>query len=200
MFQSAPAPAVRTGTGVGNSGRQADYEFRAGAGPSLWAAMLPPCNSTKDFTRARPSPSPRTPFSPRPGPARTVEHPRQQVRGDPPAVVPHPQDGLPGFRLRGQPDVPARVGELGRVSQQVGQHLLQPNRVGHQGHWDAGSETVSRCPHAASRCAVASAAPATTAARSTTSLQSGRLSGSRHRGRRGHRRSVSSAGPGGPPS
>ena len=28
-------------------------------GPLLWAATVPPCNSTRDFTRARPRPSPR---------------------------------------------------------------------------------------------------------------------------------------------
>src|SRR5262245_17955383 len=67
------------------------------AGPSLRAATLPPCNSTKDFTRARPSPSPRALLPVAGALPERVEHPRQQLGGGPPAVVPHPQDGLPGF-------------------------------------------------------------------------------------------------------
>jgi hypothetical protein len=65
-------------------------------GPSLWAAMLPPCNSTRDFTRARPSPSPRAILPAAGALPERVEHP-------------HPQDDLPGFRPRGQPDVSATV-------------------------------------------------------------------------------------------
>src|SRR5262249_13378511 len=91
------APAVRPGLGVGNSGGQAVDELGARAGPSLRAATLPPCNSTKDFTGARPSPSPRALLPVAGALPERVGHPRQQLGGGPPAVVPHPQDGLPGF-------------------------------------------------------------------------------------------------------
>src|SRR5262245_46132515 len=64
-------------------------------GPSLRAATLPPCNSTKDFTRVRPSPSPRALLPVAGALPERVGHPRQQLGGGPPAVVPHPQDGLP---------------------------------------------------------------------------------------------------------
>src|SRR5262249_30276990 len=52
---------------------------------------------TKDVTRARPSPSPRALLPVAGALPERVEHPRQQLGGGPPAVVPHPQDGLPGF-------------------------------------------------------------------------------------------------------
>ena len=59
-----------------------------------------------------------------------VEDARQFVGRDADAVVPHSDHGLPAFLLDGQPDVPAPVGELAGVVQQVADHLRQPRRVG----------------------------------------------------------------------
>jgi hypothetical protein len=79
-------------------------------GPSLQAATDPPCISTRDFTRASPIPEarrlpPRSRYL-----VKQVEYARQQVRVDPPAVVPDPQDDLTGFDPHGQPDVSAGDG------------------------------------------------------------------------------------------
>ena len=117
MFQSAPAPAVGTRSGAGNSGRQADDEFRAGAGAFAMGCDAAPVQLHKGLHQGEAEAEPARSFLPAAGalPER-VEHPPQQVGGDPPAVVPHPQDDLPGFRPRVQPDVPARVSELGRGS------------------------------------------------------------------------------------
>ena len=90
--RGSTAPAVRPGLGVGNSGGQADDELGARA-RAIAAGRDAAPNWTKDFTRARPSPSPRA-LLPVAGPLpERVEHPRQQLGGGPPAVVPHPQDG-----------------------------------------------------------------------------------------------------------
>src|SRR5438552_14336565 len=85
-FQSAPAPAVRTGSGVGNSGRQADYEFRAGAGALATGRDAALVQLHQGFTRARPSPSPRAPFSPRPGPCQNGSN----TRGSNSGAIPRP--------------------------------------------------------------------------------------------------------------
>jgi hypothetical protein len=125
MFQSAPASAVRTGSGVGNSGGQADDELGARARAIAAGRDAAPVQLDQGLHQGEAESEPARAFLPvawaLPEP---VEHSRQQLGGDPPAVVPHPQDDLPGFRPRGQPDVPARVGELGRVSQEVGQRWL----------------------------------------------------------------------------
>ncbi len=148
-------------------------------GPSLRAATLPPCISTRDFTRASPRPSPTAPCFPASGsPPERVEHPRQAGRERSPAVVPNPQDNQPGLHRRGQPDVPARVGKLGRVGQQVRQHLLQPHGVGDKEHrlGRDRNRQLGALPRGEQRCVVVSLAPATTSARSTSSFQSGRPS------------------------
>src|SRR5262245_6049803 len=61
-------------------------------GPSLRAATLPPCNS-KDFTRARPSPSPRALLAVAGGPARTGRTPAA-ARGRSPCRCPAPAGRL----------------------------------------------------------------------------------------------------------
>jgi hypothetical protein len=59
----------------------------------------------------------------------TIEHARDVLRRDPDARVRHPEHDLAAVDLRAQRDAP-RPGELGRVADQVLQHLEHPARIG----------------------------------------------------------------------
>ena len=59
-----------------------------------------------------------------------VEEARQFFGRDADAVVPHSNHGLPAFQSGAQPDVPASVGELAGVVQQVADHLRKARGVG----------------------------------------------------------------------
>src|SRR5262245_49397785 len=146
-------------------------------GPSLWTAMLPPCNSTRDFTRAGPSPGPPAPFSPRPGPCQNGSN----TRGSSSGAIPRPlsrtrRTACPASARAVSPMSPPGSVNLAALASRLISTCSSRTGSATRDTGPAGSATVSRCPRAASRCAVASVAPATTAASSTSSLQSGRLS------------------------
>ena len=67
-----------------------------------------------------------------------VEHLGQQLRDDAHAVVPHPHDRLMVLRADRQPDVPAFGRILGRVIQEVQDHLRQPGEVAPDPHRPGG--------------------------------------------------------------
>jgi len=149
-----------TGSGVANSGRQADYEFRAGAGAFATGRDAAPVqlhetSPGRGRVRARVRLSPRGR-----GPARTGRTPASAVRGRSPGRCPRtrrmtcPASARAVSRMSppGSVNLAALASRLiSTCSSRTGSATTDTG--------PAGSETVSRCPRAASRCAVASVAP-----------------------------------------
>ena len=63
-----------------------------------------------------------------------LEDPGQHVRRDADAVVAHPHDHRVSLPLGREPDLPAALGVLGRIIEQVQKDLGQPNEVGIERH------------------------------------------------------------------
>jgi hypothetical protein len=98
--------------------------------PALSTRTLPPCISTSFFTSARPMPSPPcVPLEAAVDLREHVEHARQHVLRNAESRILDRDDRVTRVARRAEDD-PAAVGRvLGRVVEQVGDHLDEPGRV-----------------------------------------------------------------------
>ncbi len=122
---------------VGRRQRQVNEEFAAVAGAG--AARLDPAAVHLDQAAHQRQADPQAPLGAAQGPVdlgEHVEHPRQHVGGNADAGVSHRDHhftrGLtsPARHLDTAPDLSARIGILGGVVEQVGDHLGQAHGVG----------------------------------------------------------------------